>query len=475
MPTTRPRSNSSHAAFPHSTDSPDSSDTSIPLVQEDSVLATRQWNRERIKDLQRPNGHQRVTLPITYARLVETAAGSKPLSREASDRAGLTITPSQSGSTVLETQDGVPILYLWRNQLREVPAGSEATKMTRGGQKAKKQKANQVVGDAKQSRRAGEQTKLSETGKPRVYADKTPFHRRIAQQIYEYATSFKATRKLSVNARHSKTFTRDIVGIKKDYSVRYFGLWQALGHEGEGKTTYLAPDMVGGSKKGTCLREVMGLFAQLVLFWELVYLMMDVLEPRARKIYQAAFDRERPKNPFAGFYHSSKILLFCTVALIVNARVSPHRDKRDSPHGFAAMTVFGEFEGGDLYLPRFNIRLRYSPGDIVLSKSALLEHAILPFEGNRYALVGFTHHRLLQCSKEGHIDSFLRDFRNWDSREGSTSSTTATVCHSEVSTRTMPTRSTSATGNDDGVNEVPSSIKEAQDWHTVERFGECGS
>lgn len=45
------------------------------------------------------------------------------------------------------------------------------------------------------------------------------------------------------------------------------------------------------------------------------------------------------------------------------------------------MTVFGEFQGGDLYLTKLGIRLAYDPGTVILFKSSLIEHTILPFDG----------------------------------------------------------------------------------------------
>ena len=53
------------------------------------------------------------------------------------------------------------------------------------------------------------------------------------------------------------------------------------------------------------------------------------------------------------------------------------------------MTVLGEFEEGDLYLPRLGIRLAYHPGSVILFKSALLEHTILPFTGELSLTCGF--------------------------------------------------------------------------------------
>jgi hypothetical protein len=57
------------------------------------------------------------------------------------------------------------------------------------------------------------------------------------------------------------------------------------------------------------------------------------------------------------------------------------------------MTNLGDFVGGDLIVgsDRTAFRLEYRPGQFVLMKSALLKHAVMPFEGKRRGLVLFSH------------------------------------------------------------------------------------
>jgi hypothetical protein len=84
---------------------------------------------------------------------------------------------------------------------------------------------------------------------------------------------------------------------------------------------------------------------------------------------------------------------FSSTALVHNLRVLPHRDLGDDGKGFVAMTPFGHFTGGDLILGcEGNMqRLRYEPNDLILFRSAVVQHAIGRFEGTRTALVFFTH------------------------------------------------------------------------------------
>jgi hypothetical protein len=94
---------------------------------------------------------------------------------------------------------------------------------------------------------------------------------------------------------------------------------------------------------------------------------------------------------------------FFGMALVHNLRVLPHRDSGDDPLGFVAMTPLGKFTGGDLVLGyeggRMH-RLEYQPGDVILFRSAIIQHAIGSFEGDRTALVLFSHKDVLESDWE---------------------------------------------------------------------------
>jgi hypothetical protein len=90
------------------------------------------------------------------------------------------------------------------------------------------------------------------------------------------------------------------------------------------------------------------------------------------------------------------------MATVVNRRVRPHFDRNDAADGWAAMTAVGRpdkdgkavpWTGGDLVLPQFKLRFQYLQGDVVFFRSRIVEHSIQPFEGDRTALVMFTHEK----------------------------------------------------------------------------------
>ncbi|GAA5983793.1 hypothetical protein JCM5350_002398 [Sporobolomyces pararoseus] len=396
---------------------PSQPSASSPLNDKDLAYPSLQSLRRKIKDLSKPSNRiQVITLPQTYHELVNDRTGGRS-SRKARDRGdqegdNCPISGARK-SLVIKTSDNVEVLYLLKNQCRKVSPDANAAKTARAGRKQGKQKQKKQV---EKSKKEG----LDRIQTSRPHAAKTRYHQNIARSIKSYSSHNPAARKLDANKRHSSTYEGDEAENADGQSVRYFGIWQPPGHAGEGKAGFIAADGIGRVRKGTAAREVMSMLNLLGLFLTIVSLMMKTLQPRAAKYYESAFERDGGTSPFAQTCERAlknckrtATLFFSTMALVINARVGPHRDGRDSVHGLAAMTVFGEFEGGDLYLPRHQIRIRYNPGDVILFKSNLLEHMVLPFKGNRYAVVLFTHHHLLINSNAGFTDEFLREENNW--------------------------------------------------------------
>jgi hypothetical protein len=116
-----------------------------------------------------------------------------------------------------------------------------------------------------------------------------------------------------------------------------------------------------------------------------------LLEPDSWKRYQQAMDLARSKDSSISMLGPHGC--FFGMALVHNLRVLPHVDSGDDKQGFVAMTPIGNFTGGELLLGTHGemFKLNYKPGDIILFRSAILRHAVAKFEGNRTALVLFSH------------------------------------------------------------------------------------
>jgi hypothetical protein len=86
-------------------------------------------------------------------------------------------------------------------------------------------------------------------------------------------------------------------------------------------------------------------------------------------------------------------------ALLFNLNTHIHRDLNDDVHGFAAITVFGSFTGGNFVIPELRIKFPFQPGDVIFLKGQMLAHFVTPWEkkgedGERFSIVHFNHQKV---------------------------------------------------------------------------------
>lgn len=107
--------------------------------------------------------------------------------------------------------------------------------------------------------------------------------------------------------------------------------------------------------------------------------------------------------------------LFSYVNLNWTSPPSSHTDDRDFYGGFCAVTTFGQFTGGALNFPHLKLNFNILPGDVILFRSWLLEHGVLPWNGNRKSIVWTTnndfynHRRFLTESDSSNLDQLTSD------------------------------------------------------------------
>jgi hypothetical protein len=70
-----------------------------------------------------------------------------------------------------------------------------------------------------------------------------------------------------------------------------------------------------------------------------------------------------------------------------------HRDAHDFKDGFCFVVPFGNLTDGNLRFPKLKMELEYGSKDVVAFQSLQL-HEVLPFHGQRYSLVLFSHNNL---------------------------------------------------------------------------------
>jgi hypothetical protein len=83
-------------------------------------------------------------------------------------------------------------------------------------------------------------------------------------------------------------------------------------------------------------------------------------------------------------------------AIMFNRKTPPHKDRLDPLRSWATMITFGDFtEGGDCYIDRLRLRIRYLPGDAIIIRGRILEHEVKDWgPGQRISIAHFTHSSL---------------------------------------------------------------------------------
>jgi len=49
-------------------------------------------------------------------------------------------------------------------------------------------------------------------------------------------------------------------------------------------------------------------------------------------------------------------------SLVINANTNNHKDLEEERHGWCAIVVFGDFEGGDACIPELGVKIDCTPG-----------------------------------------------------------------------------------------------------------------
>lgn len=168
------------------------------------------------------------------------------------------------------------------------------------------------------------------------------------------------------------------------WGVYHLGYWHAQGHSrGE---PVLCGDML---RTAATYSATVAFFRAMGPMMQTVGRLFQEVDPRVYEQYRRNYDLQSRASALGQFKVSNRSCFHC-LAVLVNAQVGPHKDSNDVKEGWVVMACFGEFEGGELCLPGLGYNVPFQPGDVVLFRSAVLEHWVAPFEGTRYSCVFFT-------------------------------------------------------------------------------------
>ncbi|ELR07922.1 hypothetical protein GMDG_08570 [Pseudogymnoascus destructans 20631-21] len=208
--------------------------------------------------------------------------------------------------------------------------------------------------------------------------------RLMAGAIEQY-TELAPPPKPSSDKRHEMEQARKAEREGKKWGVYHLGLWHATGQTNSPPT--ICSDM---RRTGNGFGATLALYKKMAPLAQTIGRLFQEIDPRAYEQYRQNYLRECAATPELEVFKFSNRSCWHCLAILINAQVGPHKDNHDVLDGWVAMACFGEFEGGELCLPALGYKIPFQPGDVVLFRSAVLEHWIAPFEGTRYSCVFFT-------------------------------------------------------------------------------------
>jgi hypothetical protein len=184
---------------------------------------------------------------------------------------------------------------------------------------------------------------------------------------------------------------------------------QETGHQSS--PAGFSDDFLGGTVEQTLLQTSFRSSPAISRLSAFISTLYAAIDPKSYRQYRDAYiqmttdlpvlenlDQGNPMQCFAGYY------------LVLNLQTLLHRDCLDPRNGWVAMAVFGDYEGGELYLPDLGIRLPYKSGDVVFIRSWALRHCVSPFKGARYVIVFSTPFGTMKTWSEQYEDNVVYPF-----------------------------------------------------------------
>ncbi|GJN87062.1 hypothetical protein Rhopal_000006-T1 [Rhodotorula paludigena] len=191
--------------------------------------------------------------------------------------------------------------------------------------------------------------------------------------------------------------------------VGYWTFWHDRVFRKEEDPMYGSTELRKALRSADSLTSATALLHTLGYFMVAAWSLLVRLQPRAAKILLESTLSRAHIDPNCPFW------VWSGVALLRNAEVDPHFDSNDARYGWIAETVAGDFSGGEMFLPQLGIVVPVRPGNVLLMRSGLLEHCVLPCTGERCAVVAFRHESTMVHASMGRTAEVLKQSKTWES------------------------------------------------------------
>jgi hypothetical protein len=133
--------------------------------------------------------------------------------------------------------------------------------------------------------------------------------------------------------------------------------------------------------------------AEMKLLSLLVNTVLEKIDKNQFEALKSLHNKICHRYPFFQALSSIDPLIMEGRAIMFNRKTPLHTDSLDPPHAWATMITFGNFtEGGDCYIRRLRLRIRYLPGDAIIIRGRILAHEVEEWgPGQRISIAHFTH------------------------------------------------------------------------------------
>lgn len=128
----------------------------------------------------------------------------------------------------------------------------------------------------------------------------------------------------------------------------------------------------------------------------LVNVVLEKIDPNQYEALKTLHTKIIQRSPAVRAISSIDPLLMEGRAIMFNRKTPSHTDRLDPLRAWATMITFGNFtEGGECYIERLRLRIRYLPGDAIIIRGRILAHEVEEWgPGQRISIAHFTHSSL---------------------------------------------------------------------------------
>ena len=196
--------------------------------------------------------------------------------------------------------------------------------------------------------------------------------------------------------------------------VQHFAYWYMKFHNNGNHSPVISAD--AHPEKPTAMRALMTYISETTWEHRLISGWFNALDREKWEEYHSCYQKLRAEGKL---HHldlgANDWGCFSGHALLINTYVDPHKDSGDVKKGWVFTYPWRYFEGGDAVYPDLGLRFRQRAGDIIMSRSCVLNHMTMWITaGQRWGNTWFTKANILEtpgpailCDEPGCTASYV--------------------------------------------------------------------